>query len=93
MNDQDLIEQLQALQIQQNEIIKQLSSRATTTSKYKVGDKVKLLTKGVSSKKGDTAIVTKVTSTTVYLKVIATNHLTRRHCKNISKVKSRKDER
>ena len=88
MSEEDLIQRLQQLQIETNEIIGQLAVIRSTRQGIQVGDTVKLLTKGVRSKKGDLAIVTEVKSTSVGVRLISTGHVTRRHPKNVSKVQS-----
>ena len=93
MNEEELIQRLQQLQIEENEVINQLAAIRSnrqeprpTRQVLRIGDKVRLLTKGVRSKKGDLAVITKVASDFITIRLIATGHVTRRHPKNISKV-------
>jgi hypothetical protein len=86
MSEEELIQRLQQLQIEENEIIQQLSAIRSTRQGIQVGDTVKLLTRGVRSKKGELATTTKVTGNSVTVRLLSTGHVTRRHPKNVSKV-------
>ena len=86
MSEEELIQRLQQLQLEENEIIQQLSAIKSTRQGIQVGDTVKLLTRGVRSKKGELATATKVTSNSVTVCLLSTGHVTRRHPKNVSKV-------
>ena len=88
MSEEDLIQRLQQLQIEENEIIGRLAAIRSTRQGIQIGDTVKLLTRGVRSKRGDLAVVTKVTSNSVSVRLTSTGHVTRRHLKNVSKVES-----
>ena len=88
MSEEDLIQRLQQLQIEENEIIGQLAAIRSTRQGIQIGDTVKLLTRGVRSKRGDLAVATKVTSNSVSVRLTSTGHVTRRHPKNVSKVES-----
>ena len=88
MSEEDLMRQLQQLQIEENEIIQQLSAIRSSNQAIKVGDTVKLLTKGVRSKRGDLAVVTSVSSNSIGIRLNATGHTTRRLPKNVKKVRT-----
>ena len=88
MNEEELIRRLEQLQIEENHIIKQLSAIRPSDQAIKVGDTVKLLTKGVRSKKGDLAVVTSVTDNSIGIRLKGTGHITRRQPNNVKKVKS-----
>ena len=90
MSEEDLIQRLQQLQIEENEIIGQLAAIRSTRQGIRIGDTVKLLTRGVRSKKGDLAVVTKVASNSIGIRVITTGHVTTRHPKNVLRVESGK---
>ena len=81
MEEEELIRRLQQLQIEENLIINRLKEVRNRT--VKVGDTVKLQTRGVQSTKGDIATVTKVTNNFVYVKVKNTGHRTKRSPKNV----------
>ena len=88
MNEEELIRRLKQLQIEENHIIKQLTAIRSSDEALKVGDTVKLLTKGVRSKRGDLALVTSVSSNSIGVKLIDTGHITRRQPKNVKKVRN-----
>ena len=88
MSEEDLMRQLQQLQIEENEIIQQLLAIRSSDQAIKVGDTVKLLTKGVRSKRGDLAVVTSVSSNSIGIRLNATGHTTRRLPKNVKKVRT-----
>ena len=84
--EDDLIQQLRKLQIEENKILDQLAAIRRGKQELQVGDTVKLLTKGVRSTRGDLAVVTKVTGSSVHLRIKGTGHHTRRAPKNVQKV-------
>ena len=101
MNVSDLVDQLAKLQIQQDDIIRQLKVRATDTeaeteedkkpaaqadTEIRIGDHVLLLTGGVLCSKGDRARITKVTKSNVHFVVLRNNHYTYKKHKNVQKV-------
>ena len=88
MSEEELIQRLQQLQIEENEIIGQLAAIRSTRQGIQVGDTVKLLTRGVRSKRGDLAVVTKASSSSISVQLISTGHVTRRHPKNVLRVES-----
>ena len=88
MDEEELIRRLEQLQIEENHIIKQLSAIRSSDQAIKVGDTVKLLTKGVRSKKGDLAVVTSVADNSIGIRLKDTGHITRRQPNNVKKVKS-----
>ena len=88
MDEEELIRRLEQLQIEENHIIKQLSAIRSSDQAIKVGDTVKLLTKGVRSKKGDLAVVTSVADNSIGIRLKHTGHITKRQPNNVKKVKS-----
>ena len=96
MNEEELIRRLRQLQIEENNIIEQLAAirsgdeaiNQSDDEVIRVGDTVKLLTKGVRSKKGDLAVVTSVSDNSIGIKLKNTGHITRRQPNNVKKVKA-----
>ena len=101
MNISDLVARLTELQIEQSKILEQLAtlSKDTETESegkhektkeedtgLQVGDHIKLLTKGVNFRKGDKAIITKVTESTVYFTVLRNKHSTFKQHRNVQKI-------
>ena len=101
MNVSDLVDQLARLQIEQDDIIRQLKIRAKDTeaeteedkkpaaqadTAIRIGDHVLLLTGGVLCSKGDRARITKVTKSNVHFVVLRNNHHTYKKHKNVQKV-------
>ena len=92
MEEEDLIRRLQQLQIEENELIKRLQNIRANNQTARVGDTVKLRTRGVQSRLGDVAIVTRVTNGSVHVKIKGTGHNTRRSHKNITVIERAKNE-
>ena len=101
MNVSDLVAKLTKLQIEQDDIIQQLTDRAKDTeaetedkkpaaqeadTEIHKGDHVLLLTGGVLCSKGDRARITKVTKSNVHFVVLRNNHHTYKKHKNVQKV-------
>ena len=91
MNEEELILELKKLNIRQAKIITQLRNNSTRKPNHKrkplkPADTIKLLTSGVLSTKGEQAIVTKISSNTVHLKVSSNGHTTYRKVKNVRKI-------
>ena len=87
MNEEELILELKKLNIRQAEIITQLQNKPNHKEEpLKPGDRVKLLTSGVLSTKGEEATVIKISHNTVHLKVSSNKHQTYRKTKNVQKV-------
>ena len=89
----DLLKQLAKLQLEQNEIVEQLerktaeiATEAQDENEIRVGDHVLLLTGGVRCIKGDRALVTKVTRSTVHFTVIRNQHSTYKQHRIVRKV-------
>ena len=93
MDEEDLVRRLEQLQIEENEIIEKLKEARSNNQAIRVGDTVRLRTKGVQSRSGDVAIVTKVTRSSVHVRVKGTGHHTRRSHKNVTVINKIKDER
>ena len=92
MEEEDLIRRLQQLQIEENKIIRRLQDIRANDQTARVGDTVKLQTRGVQSKPGDVATVTRVTSGSAYVRIKGTGHHTRRSHKNITVIERDEDE-
>ena len=92
MEEEDLIRRLKQLQIEENELIERLKEIRISNQAIKVGDTVRLRTRGVQSKPGDVAIVIKVTRSSVHVRVKGTGHHTRRSHKNVTVIKKTEDE-
>ena len=91
MEEEDIIRRLQQLQIEEDKLIKRLRDIRISNGTVRVGDTVKLQTRGVQSRKGDVATVTKVTSNSVHVKVKGPGHYTRRSHRNVVVIKTTDD--
>ena len=102
MNISELITKLTKLQLEQDDVIRQLTTIARdteTNTKNKdqkpkshekdtvthAGDHVLLLTGGVLCRKGDTARVTKTTTSVVHFVALRNNHHVHKKYKNVRK--------
>ena len=84
----DLLAQLAKLQIEQDDIIEKLKNISTETqgeTEIRAGDHVVLLTGGVRCMKGDRALVTKVTKSSVHFTVLRNQHSTYKQHRNVQK--------
>ena len=100
MEISDLLDKLKALQIEQNKIIEEISTRhnpeakevksTEDPNKISIGDHVQLLTGGLKCKRGDIARVTSISPSSISFVVLRNNHRTYRKPKNIQKVKKTK---
>jgi len=93
----DIVAKLAKLQIEQNYLIQELSNRARNTEDKKpkakevnnkiiVGHHIVLLTGSILCNKGDKALVTKVTDSTVHFTVLRNKHNTHKKYKNVCKI-------
>jgi hypothetical protein len=88
MEVSDLIAQLAKLQLEQDTILARLADIASETqdeAKIRIGDHVTLLTGGVRCIKGDIALVTKITKSSVFFTVLRNGHNTYKQHKNVQK--------
>ena len=93
MKVSDLIAKLQQLQIEQNKILDQLAGtnepaerKPNKGENLQVGDHVVLFTSGIKCRKGDKALVTKVTTSAVHFTVLRNKHATYKRHRNVQKV-------
>ena len=89
----DLLTQLARLQLEQDDIVEQLTRRTGEVAagtqgenEIRVGDHIVLLTGGVRCAKGDRALVTKVTRSTVHFTVVRNQHSTYKQRRNVRKI-------
>ena len=89
MDTDEIVKRLRKLQIEQTNLLNLLAQRTTANSRgkrgVKAGDKIKLLTGGVSCCIGDLATVTKVKGSTVHFQVDRSGKPGYKHKHNVSK--------
>jgi hypothetical protein len=100
----DLLKKLKDLQLEQDKIIAEITSKAASrtkqpnpskedSTKIRVGDHIKLLTGGLKCKRGDIAEVTSVSPSSISFIVLRNSHQTYRKPKNVSKVAKQSEQK